>query len=217
MKSNVRQALLILALLLLAFPSVLLTLGFGIVSLFYPSLKEDIFVSLELEREPYQPGRPRTPNRRLAIPSKFTEPHRFYGQSLVAVAEQLDATIADTGDRFTAADETFEFYTQAEDGNTISYIKMIFKEPRWECELGEPTFSSSHLITLAGIYDERWVQTADLLSLDIYKDDGLRMEIYCPRDGGQYTISLGINHEVDLFQYSMDLMERCTECGQSDW
>ena len=216
MKPNVRQGLLILALLILAFPTVFLSLGFSILLMLFPSLNEDIFVSLEFEREPFQPGSPRVPNRKLAIPSKFTEPHQFYGQSLVAVAEQLDATIAETGDRFTAKDETFEFYAQTEDGNMISYIELTFREPQWTCELGEPTFSSRRLIPLAGIYTQRWVKTAELLSLDIYRDNGLTMEVYCPFDGGQYTISLGFNHEEDLFQYSIDLMERCTECGQSD-
>ena len=217
MNLKIRQALLILALLLLAFPKVPIALGFSMISLLYPEFNGDIFVSLELEREPFQPGPPRVPNRKLAIPSKFTEPHRFYGQSLVAVAEQLDATIAETGDRLTAKDETFEFYAQTEDGNMITYVELTFREPQWTCELGEPTFSSRRLITLAGIYTQRWVQTAELLSLDIYRDNGLTMEVYCPRDGGQYMINLGFNHEEDLFQYSIDLMERCTECGQSDW
>ncbi|MEM9978640.1 MAG: hypothetical protein AAF808_13525, partial [Cyanobacteria bacterium P01_D01_bin.2] len=106
MNPKMRQALLILALLFLAFPTVPLALGFSIISLLYPKFNEDIFVSLELEREPFQPGAPRVPNRKLALPSKFTEPHQFYGQSLVAVSEQLDATIAETGDRLTAKDET---------------------------------------------------------------------------------------------------------------
>ena len=217
MNPKVRLGLLIVALLLLASPTVLLLIGFSILSIVFPNLNEDIFVSLELEREPFQPGAPRVPNRKLALPSKFTEPHQFYGHSLVTVSEQLDATLAETGDRFTAKDETFEFYAQTEDGNTISYIELTFRDPQWTCELGEPTFSSRRLITLAGIYTQRWVRTAELLSFDIYRDNGLTMEVYCPRDGGQYMISLGFNHEEDLFQYSIDLMERCTECGQSDW
>ncbi|MFG6105295.1 hypothetical protein U2F10_23775 [Leptothoe sp. EHU-05/26/07-4] len=217
MNPKVRLGLLIAALLLLASPTVLLLIGFSILSIVFPNLNEDIFVSLELEREPFQPGAPRVPNRKLALPSQFTEPHQFYGQSLVEVSEQLDATLAETGDRFTAEDETFEFYAQAEDGDMISYIELTFREPQWTCELGEPTFSSRRLIPLAGIYTQRWVKTAELLSFDIYRDNGLTMEVYCPHDGGQYMISLGFNHEEDLFQYGIDLMERCTECGQSDW
>ena len=217
MNPKMRQRLLISALILLASPTVLLYLGFSILPILFPSLNGDIFVSLELEREPFQPGSPRVPNRKLSIPSKFTESYRFYGQPVVTVAEQLDATLAETGDRFTAEDEIFELYAQAEDGDMISYIELTFRDPQWKCELGDATFSSRHLITLAGIYTQRWVKTAELLSLDIYRDNGLTMEVYCPLDGGQYMISLGFNHEEDLYQYSIDLMERCTECGQSGW
>ena len=51
MKPNVRQGLLILALLLLALPTVLLSLGFSMLSMLFPSLNEDIFVSLDEETQ----------------------------------------------------------------------------------------------------------------------------------------------------------------------
>ncbi len=206
MNPRMRQALLILGLLILASPTVLLSLGFGILSLLFPKLNEDIFVSLELEEGYYQPGGAQGPNTRLVIPSKFTEPHKFYGQSLVAVAEQLDATIAETEDRLTAEDETFEFYAQTEGGNAISYIELSFNEPRWQCEPEDTVdLISSYLLGLAGVYGEEWLWASH--SIVRYRIYHLPMEVFCPLDGGQYTISIGTNHNVDIFQWSIDRMK----------
>lgn len=123
------------------------------------------------------------------VSDRLVQPQRFHGQPLAATVQNLGATLAESGDRFTVEDETAKFYAESRDGNTISYVELGIKS-LGPCQVDQAISLSEKMMALGGVPADSKTRTTEVSGFTVYSVGQLTVKTSCLFEGDWYTISV---------------------------